>query len=197
MDQKKLFLLSVSFLLGALFADRANAVNDFFASGFPAATVTNLKWTIDTTSVSTTYMNAYIDPGSKKWNGVSSKVNVVKGTATDYNIRFFVAGDPNASVVGRTFPYCAAGNGPVCNDTTQTYTAARIYMYESNMVGQGFTTERRIACAAHELGHALSMKHTFVGAAPPSTPSLMAEILPQVSTVENLDKANLRGRWGS
>ncbi len=141
-------------------------------------------------------MNAYIDPGSKKWNGISSKVNVAKGTATDYNVRFLVAGDPNSAIVGRTFPYCAVGNGDICNTSgTQTYTAARIYMYESNMVVGGFNTDRRIACAAHELGHALSMKHTSAGVA--TVPSLMAGVLPATSTVETLDKSNLQGKWGN
>lgn len=82
MKQKIFPILSSILLLSAFFAPKANAVADYWSSGFPAATVANLKWTIDTASVSTTYMNAYIDPGSKKWNGISSKVNVAKGTAT-------------------------------------------------------------------------------------------------------------------
>jgi hypothetical protein len=170
-------------------------VNDFLSSGFPATTVANLKWTTDTVSVSTAYMNAYIDSGSKKWNGISSKVNVIKGTATDYNIRFLVAGSPDPALVGLTIPYCTAGSGNTCTSGTQTYTAARIYMYESNMVVNGFNADRRIACAAHELGHVLSMQHTFAGVA--TVPSLMAAALPATSTVENLDKSNLRGKWGN
>lgn len=194
--KRKIFpILGSVLVLSAFFASKANAVADYYSSGFPAATVANLKWTIDTVSVSTTYMNTYIDPGSKKWNGISSKVNVVKGTATDYNIRFLVASSADPDLVGLTVPYCASGNGDICNTGVNTYTAARIYMYESNMAAKGFSTDRRIACAAHELGHALSMKHTSSGVA--TVASLMAGVLPATSTVENLDKSNLRGKWGN
>jgi hypothetical protein len=65
------------------------------------------------------------------------------------------------------------------------------------MANKGFSADRRIANVAHELGHTLSLKHSFAFSAPASTPSLMSGILPMVSTVHNLDKANLKGKWGS
>jgi hypothetical protein len=198
-------VISGSLILGMinlLFVPRANAVADYWSSGFPAATVSSLKWTIDIASVSATYQNNYIIPGSQKWNGISSKVNVVQGTSNSYNVRFFVDNTlMNPSVVGLAQPCCAAGNGDICKDAAiagvQIFTAARIYLYEAKMANQSFTTDRRIADVAHEVGHILSMKHTFSGAAPANTPSLMAGILPMVSTIQNLDKVNLKGRWGN
>jgi hypothetical protein len=182
--------------VNALVAFKANAITDYVPAGFPDTTAANLQWTTDTATVTSTYKTTYISPGSTKWNGVSTKVNVVQGTSTSYNVRFVIATkkDDPASL-GLTMPYCSAGSGDVCKNggASTTYTAARIYLYEENMAAANFTTARRIACIAHELGHALSMTHVLAG----SAVNLMNPILPADSTLSNLDKTNLKGRWGN
>jgi Pregnancy-associated plasma protein-A len=198
-DMKKLFLGIVACTVGlnALFALKAVAVADYISAGFSAANAANLKWTTDTATVTSNYLTTYITPASTKWNGITTKVNVVAGTSTVYKIRFLVGTNSIAAVKGLTRPYCAAGQGDACTTGTQTYTAARIYLYEANMAAENFSTDRRIACIAHELGHALSLKHTFSTEAPASAPSLMAGTLPATSTVQTLDKSNIKGRWGN
>jgi len=173
-------------------APKAIALGEYDNAGFPASTVSNIKWIADS-SYSASYATAYINPAPGKWNGISSKVKAVQGTATSLNVRILAGTTPDPSLAALTVPYCSAGNGEICRGGSQVWTAARIYGYESSMQAAGLTTERRIAVFTHEFGHVLSLKHVFTS----SVASLMKPVLPATSTIENLDKANLRGKWGT
>jgi hypothetical protein len=183
---------ALTIAIGLCSIPKVLAIGEYDTSGFAPSVVQNIKWIPDT-NLTTTYVNTYVAGSPEKWNGISSKVSVSRGTTTVYNVRILggTANDP--TLVGLTVPFCSAGNGNVCQGGSKTWTAARIFLYESVMQSSGFTTERRKAAVAHEFGHALSLQHVLTS----TVLSLMKPTLPTTSTVENLDKANLRGKWGN
>jgi hypothetical protein len=192
-------------ILSLFSAKKSYAANEFWQSGFSAANVQDLKWTTDS-SVGAAYEIAYIQPSASAWNGISSKVKFSKGTASSYQVKYFVAGNPILSQVGKIVPFCSGGSGTACveqaaggtSPTPKTWTAAQLYLYESNMVALGYTQAKRVTAASHEVGHIFSMSHNPAsgGQAPANFPSLMAAVIGQYSTLSVFDRINLQTRWG-
>jgi hypothetical protein len=198
-------VFSISCILHIAAAEKANAVNEYLKSGFSPASAQNLKWTTDS-SVSTVYEQAYIQPSYNAWNGISSKTNFSKGTSTDYKVKYFVAGSPIASRVGIIIPYCTGGSGTACAEVAAggsalipvVWTAAQLYLYESNMVALGYDRAKRITAASHEVGHVFSMSHNPASglAAPANIPSLMGGVIGPNSTLSLFDRINFQQKWG-
>jgi hypothetical protein len=142
-------------------------------------------------------VTSYIDPAPGKWNGISTKVNVSKGTSTSYNVRFLSKTGTDFSLLAKTFPYCAEGNGDICRiePPTHLWTAAQIQLYENVIASKQTTTQGRVAIVTHEFGHALSLNHTYNSA----IPSLMAVGLTPDNdpNPQNVEKANLKYKWGN
>jgi hypothetical protein len=159
--------------------------------------VQNIKWIPDST-IAATYVTNYLDPGPGKWNGISTKVKVSKGTSTSYNVRYVLKTTIDNTLLAKAFPYCSLGNDDVCRDgvppVAKLWTAVQIQLYENVIINKGLTTQGRVALTAHEFGHVLSLSHIAS-----TVPSLM----PQALTVnhnpdpQNVDKANLRYKWGN
>jgi hypothetical protein len=172
------------------------AYQDVWTSGFPPTIVQNIKWIPDP-SISSTYVANYIDPGPGKWNGISSRVKVSKGTSTSYNVRYVLKTTNDPTLPAKTFPYCTAGNGEACKDppgSNHVWTAAQIQLYENVIINARYTTQGRVALTTHEFGHALSLSHIAS-----TVPSVMPQ---QVTSNHNpspqsVDIANLKYKWGN
>jgi hypothetical protein len=189
----------VGFTTIALLGTSARAVlayGEVWQSGFSPTTVQNIKWIPDP-SISTSYVTNYIDPGPGKWNGISSKVAVSKGTSTSFNVRYLTQTGADPNLAGKTFPYCAEGNGDICKTEppTHLFTAAQIRLYENVIVATKYTTQGRIALASHEFGHVLSLSHLINS----TTPGLMQEVVTtnHNPAPQNADMNNLRYKWGN
>jgi hypothetical protein len=172
------------------------AYGEVWQSSFSPTTVQNIKWIPDP-SLSASYVTNYIDPGPGKWNGISSKVAVSKGTSTSYNARYLTQTGVDLTLAAKTFPYCAEGNGDICKTEppTHLFTAAQIRLYENIIVAAKYTTQGRIAITTHEFGHVLSLSHVIST----TLPALMqVEVTPNHNpTPQNIDNNNLRYKWGS
>jgi hypothetical protein len=199
-----LAVISVPCTFHLLSIEDAQAFVEFFQSGFPKATVQGLKWTTDS-SVSAAYTRDYIRPSSTKWNGITSKVNVAEGTTASYNVKYYISSSPTRSEKGLTVPYCKDSTGDNCAEQINggnspvpvVWTSARIYLYEPNMAADGYDQAKRIIAATHELGHALSLKHNPpLTVAPASDPAIMAAKIGPYSILSDLDKNNLKNKWG-
>jgi hypothetical protein len=137
------------------------------------------------------------DPAPGKWNGISSKVMITKGTSTSYNFRYITQTGSDTTLLAKTFPYCAAGNGDICKTEppTNLWTAAQIRLYENIITAKQTTTQGRVAISAHEFGHALSLSHIISS----TTPSLMPTVLTtnHDPNPQSIDQTNLKLKWGN
>lgn len=200
-----LMAFSIPFTIHLVAAEKANAGFEFFNSGFPVASGSTLKWTNDT-SVSANYATNYVDPSAPGWNGITPKVNLTKGTATVYNIKTYVAAGTVASRNALTTPYCAAGTLLDCVEASQQglsptpvpWTKVTIQIYDNIMTQQQYNADQRKRTIIHEFGHALSMRHNPDNVTPATAarPTIMAPFLGQFSQLSQLDKDNLKSKWG-
>lgn len=190
-------LLMSAIVLGAipfLGMREASAYGEIYPKyiGIPASMASDLKWTHDTATVSTTYLNNIITPAFNQWNGVSSKVSVNYTTGTP-NLRVLISGSMT-DVAAETIPYCSNGQGyPNCAiyNVGYTWTAVRIYGYDAAMNNAGFNQTNKIKTYAHEMGHALAMDHVYADVNAVMIQGKM------VIGVQQYDKENLKLRWGS
>jgi hypothetical protein len=187
-------------------AEKAQALLDFWNSGFPPTQVSGLKWVNDA-SVSTPYATNYVDPAAQGWNGITPKVNLAKGTATNNNIKFYVAAGLIAGRNALTTPYCAAGTLGACveasspggtSPTPVPWTKVTIHIYDNIMTGQSYNADQRKRTITHEVGHALSMRHNPNDFTPAtaSQQTIMSPFISQFSQFSSLDTANLKSKWG-
>ncbi len=185
--------------------EKAYAGFEFWSSGFPIASGGTLKWTNDA-SVSTNYATNYVDPAALGWNGITPKLKLAKGTATVHNIKTYVAPGVVASRNALTTPYCAAGTLLNCVEASQQgnsptpvpWTKVTIHIYDNIMTGQQYNADQKKRTIIHEFGHAISMRHNpdEVTPATASRPTIMAPFLGQFTTLSQLDKDNLKSKWG-
>jgi hypothetical protein len=166
-----------------------------FSGGFPASRVVQLTWAAP--SLSSSYLTQYVRPGFNGWNGISSKVSlsqVVSSASHQVDVlTSSISSGPG--VIGEFFPYCLVGGSLVKCLSTDVWAYAQIYGYTDQISYFKLTDSEIIGSVyAHEMGHALSMKHT---SPPTGTVSIMKSGFINSYLPQAFDKANLTQRWGN
>lgn len=166
-----------------------------FSGGFPASRVVQVRWA--SRSLSSSYLTQYVRPGFNGWNGISSQVSlsqvaITSGTEIDV-LTSSVSSGPG--VVGEFFQYCLVGGNLVKCLTTDVWAYGQIYGYTDQISYFKLTDSEIIGTVyAHEMGHALSMKHT---SPPTGTISIMKSGFISSYLPQAFDKSNLKTRWGN
>jgi hypothetical protein len=203
-----LIAFSIPCTVHLITAEKAQALFEFWKSGFPSATVSGLKWVSDG-SVSTPYRINYVEPAAQSWNGITPKVNLAKATGTTYDVKFYVSVGTVQSRDALTIPYCASGTFSACVETSTLYqggtsptptawTKIHMQIYDNIMTARSYNADQRTRVIIDELGHTLSMRHNpdESTVATASLPTIMSPTLNQFSQLSNLDRTNLKSKWG-
>lgn len=189
---KKMTISCIAYLiyLNLIFSGINIAHAETFSGGFSTGKLTYAIGNGGNSTIANT--------AASKWNGVSPKVKLTYSSATSTygstaNIITYCDSDnsPTSGALGITYPYKSwTGTSATSATPNEKWVKAIIYQYKTPYLN---SSEKRIATATHELGHALSIAH------PPAsnTTAVMRQGVKNSYNLTSYDTSNLKSKWGN
>jgi hypothetical protein len=188
---KSILSLLVSYALSIGFCQASQA--QVYKGGFAKDRVKSLRWF---SPLPKSYIDTYIAPGAKTWNGIYPHINTKQVSTKPYDVLVVTRIGSKSGVVGDTIPICQSATqtgfaeGEPCIKIKNWFSAS-VVGYTNKFPQFNLTKDQIINIVyAHEFGHTLSLDHSFYG-------GIMTSGITNVKGAQEIDKLNLRTKWGS
>lgn len=170
----------------SVFADAQH----IWTGGLPTSVISDFRYVV---SGGTYAQQNIMKAGANAWNGISSKVKL-SNNATSAKMNIYWSSSP----VNGNYGYCYTwynDSGTLREDTirTRVWFCIDAYVYDNQMVINGFNDYQKQSNVTHEVGHALSLAHT--NNLPATTYTVMRQGKQQIGP-QMEDKNHLKLKWG-
>jgi hypothetical protein len=184
-------LLSLGCVLSIGFCQTSQA--QIYKGGFAKDRVKNVRWI---TPLPKSYVDTYIAPGAKTWNGIYKHINTKQVSTKPYDVLVVTNISSREGLVGQITPFCNSTTGkgfelglPCLEIKNWLY--VNLTAFPNQFPLYKLTKDQIINIVyAHEFGHTLSLDHSNFG-------GIMTSGITNVKGAQEIDKLNLRTKWGS
>ncbi len=186
---RKKVLLLLGGVLSIGFCQNSQA--EVYTGGFNPRRLANLRWA---SSLPEQYINDYIAPGAKNWNGISPKITYNRvNIKSPYDVEVKLGATTTEGLVGLVVPHCNSSPSIFGERCTKVgnWIDAKVIGYSNQIKLIGLTKSQIISTVyTHEFGHVLSLDHTKNRAIRSVMRSAISDYPPR-----DIDKENLINRW--